>query len=87
MIQALSVVGALMILGAYAANQLRWLGPQDVSYALINAAGAGLLSFVAIVERQWGFLLLEGVWTLVSLWALLRLLGERKAGGRSPTGR
>jgi len=85
-IQALSVLGALMILGAYAANQLRWIGPQDVSYALINTLGAGLLSFVAVVERQWGFLLLEGVWTLVSLLALLRLLADRKGEGRTPAG-
>lgn len=76
-----------MILGAYAANQLRWLGPQDASYALINAAGAGLLSFVAVLERQWGFLLLEGVWTVVSLWALFRLLRDRKEEGRSQGGR
>ena len=83
MIQVISVLGALAILIAYAANQLRWIGPSNLSYTLLNLVGAGVLTAVAILERQWGFLLLEGVWTLVSLLALIKLLrGNRAAEPR-----
>jgi hypothetical protein len=73
-IQAVSVVGALLILGAYAANQFGWTRTTNLVYALANVVGAGVLTVVAIVERQWGFLLLEGVWTLVALIATVGIL-------------
>ncbi len=82
MIQLISVAGALAILVAYAANQLRYIGPSNLSYALLNFAGSVVLAAVAVVEGQWGFLLLEGVWALVSLWAAMKLLRGRSARPR-----
>ena len=79
MIQLISVVGALAILVAYAANQLRYMGPSNLSYALLNFAGSAVLAVVAVVEEQWGFLLLEAIWALVSLWASMKLLKDRSA--------
>ena len=82
MIQLISVAGALAILVAYAANQLRYTGSSNLSYALLNFAGSAVLAMVAVVEGQWGFLLLEGIWALVSLWATVKLLRGRSARPR-----
>jgi hypothetical protein len=73
-IQIVAIVGALTILAAYAANQFGRLRPTSLVYALANAVGAGILTIVAAVESQWGFLLLEGVWSLIALVAAARIV-------------
>jgi hypothetical protein len=73
-LQVVSVLGALAVLAAYAANQLRLIGPSNLSYSAMNFVGSVVLAVVAVVEAQWGFLLLEGVWALVSLWGVISIL-------------
>ena len=77
MLQVISVLGALAILMAYAANQLGWITPSQLSYTVANFAGAGILTVVAILDRQIGFFLLQGGWTLVSLWGIVTNLRAR----------
>lgn len=81
MLQVVSVLGALAILGAYAAYQLGWIDPSRLSYSVANFVGAGILTFVAVVDEQIGFIVLQGAWTLVSLWGIVRYLrsGETRA--------
>jgi hypothetical protein len=67
LVQLVSVVGALMILGAYAAYQQGRLGREDVLYNLLNVVGSALLAWIAVLDRRWGFILLESAWALLSL--------------------
>ena len=71
--QAVQVVGALCILCAYAAAQFGTLNQRSRVYLALNLVGSGVLTLLAWREKQWGFLLLEGVWALVSLWGLVRV--------------
>jgi hypothetical protein len=81
MIQIVSIAGSLMILAAYAANQTgRWTAAR-LEYMVLNLVGSAILAVVAVVEEQWGFLLLESVWAIVSAYALLR----RPAAPAGPT--
>jgi hypothetical protein len=79
MIQAISVVGALLILAPFAASQFGRLATTTLAYQLMNLVGSAALTAVAIVERQYGFILLEGTWAVVSLAGLARVLRQPAA--------
>ncbi len=72
LIQSVSLVGALLILAGFSMQQWgRWKA-DDTVYLWVNMLGAGVLTVVAWIESQWGFLLMEIVWTLVSLHGLIK---------------
>ena len=71
-IQLVSVLGSLLVLVAYVASQFGWLSAKGLRYAFANIVGSGILAVVAALEAQWGFLVLEGAWALVSLVAVMR---------------
>jgi predicted small integral membrane protein len=76
LIQATSVAGALLILGAFAGLQTRRIPAESYAYQTMNLGGGLALLVVALVERQIGFILLEAAWSIVSmigLWRVARL--------------
>jgi hypothetical protein len=77
--QIVSVIGALLILAPFAASQLGRLKTSTLSYQLMNLVGAGILTAIAVLESQYGFILLEGVWTLMSLIGLRRVMAQGRA--------
>jgi len=79
--QVPQVAGAVLILAAFIAAQRGVMSQHARAYLLLNAIGAGILTGVAYHERDWGFFMLEVVWTAVSVWGLIQL-----ARGRAPMG-
>jgi hypothetical protein len=69
--QAVQIMGAVLILTAYAGSQSGFLHQQGYAYLLLNIVGSAVLAWLAAVAQQWGFLLLEGVWALVSVSSLI----------------
>jgi hypothetical protein len=70
--QAASFVGAMFILFAYAGHQMKWMDSNKPGYNILNAIGSGILAYIAFHPFQIGFVVLESVWALISIYALLR---------------
>jgi hypothetical protein len=72
--QVIQLAGAVLILAAFAGAQVGWLGHKSVGYLLTNMVGSAGLAVVAVPGRQWGFLLLEGSWSITSLVGVVTVL-------------
>jgi hypothetical protein len=76
--QLVQVAGALLILAAFAAAQFDKLDVESKLYLWLNLVGSIILAALALHEEQWGFVLLETVWAIVSAYSLVR--GPRRTG-------
>ena len=66
------IAGSLLILVPFVLVQLGRLRTEAVVYGALNLAGSAVLAVDALHGRQWGFLLLEGTWAVVSAYSLVR---------------
>ena len=82
----LQLIGAVLVLAAFVAAQAGVWRTDGVPYLVLNVAGSVVLAFLALHGRDWGFLLLEGVWGLVSAWSLARALAPRRPRALSHAG-
>lgn len=68
--QLIQIIGALLILFAFGAVQFERMETTSRTYLALNLAGSAILAVLALASAQWGFVLLEGVWAIVSGWGL-----------------
>ena len=71
--QVASFVGALLILVAYVGHQMNWMDARKAGYNILNAVGSAILAYVAFHPFQIGFIVLEVTWTIISIYALMRV--------------
>jgi nitrate reductase NapE component len=71
LLQGVQVTGSILILTAFIAVQAGRMRPEWRSYLVLNLAGWAVLTMTGVIESQWGFVLLDGVWAIVSLVALV----------------
>ncbi|KAB8178834.1 CBU_0592 family membrane protein [Microbispora catharanthi] len=76
--QVLQIAGAVLILGAFLLSQMNVLDNRSKIYLTLNLVGSVVLAWLAYADDDWGFLLLEGVWAIVSAVGLVQSLRPRR---------
>jgi hypothetical protein len=80
----IQIAGSLLVLAGFALSQWGLLDPRSRRYLTLNAVGSAILAVDALETGQWGFLLLEGVWAVVSTVGLIRVLRPAARAARRP---
>ena len=65
-------IGVFQILLAYMLNVMGKVSHKDLSFILLNLIGAGMACLSSILLNYWPFIILEAVWTIISLISLLK---------------
>ena len=68
----IQIAGSLLMLVPFVLVQLGRMRTDTATYAALNLVGSTVLAVDALNGHQWGFLLLEGTWALVSAYSLVR---------------
>lgn len=74
----IGAVGVGLILLAYFLNTFSLIPKEGELFFGMNCIGAALACYASILIRYWPFIILEGVWTLVSIIGLLGLAKKNK---------
>lgn len=63
-------LGVFQILLAYVLNSIGSITNKGLVFILLNLIGATMACMASILLNYWPFIILEGIWALVSLYAL-----------------
>ena len=74
----LGTIGVLQILLAYFLNVIGKLSSKSLAFILLNLIGASMACFASVLLKYWPFIVLEGVWALVSLYSFINYLSKPK---------
>ena len=70
-------LGVTILLLAFILNMLKIIKTESLSYLLLNLIGAGVACFASWLIPYFPFVILEGVWAVVSFVSLLRFFRNR----------
>ena len=59
-----------MMLVAYFINIADYMHNDHPVYILLNLVGGSLATYASYTIKNWPFVIMEGIWTLVAIWAL-----------------
>lgn len=73
----IGTIGVTILLFAYFLNLTNKLSQKSMLYIMLNFLGAGIACYASVRLHYWPFIILEAVWTLVSMMALIRYIIKR----------
>ena len=70
----IGTLGVGLILLAYFFNTAKLLPPNGKLFYVLNIIGAALACYASFLITYWPFVILEGSWTLVSIYGLMKTM-------------
>ncbi len=80
----LGSLGVGILLVAYVLNLIRIIRTDSIVYGLLNFAGAGIACIASCIIRFYPFVILEGVWTVLSLVTVTKTVFRLTRGQAAP---
>ena len=73
----IGTIGVMLLLIAFGLNLLNKISQSSLTYILLNCIGASLACLASVLINYIPFIILEAVWTIVSLAALVNYFKKR----------
>ena len=70
--ETLGSIGVSILLIAFFLNMRKLVKTESLLYSILNLLGAGLACYASWLIHYFPFVILEGVWTILSLVAVMR---------------
>lgn len=70
-------IGVAILLFAYFLNVTEKITKNSLAYLLMNFIGAGIACFASILMNYLPFIILEGSWTIVSVFGLIKFRNKK----------
>jgi hypothetical protein len=65
-------IGVALILIAYFCSTFNWMSAHSRLFFLLNAVGSAMTCYASYLILYWPFVVLEGIWSIVSVIGFLK---------------
>ncbi len=73
----IGTAGVSILLLAFLLNLFKIISQASLTYILLNLVGAAIACYASVLLSYWPFIILEGIWMVVSLISLIAVLRKR----------
>ena len=70
----MGTIGVGLVLFAYFLNTMKYIPVNGKLFYVLNGIGGALSCYAALLINFWPFVILEAVWTIVSIYGLMKTM-------------
>lgn len=70
----IGTIGVGLVLIAYFLNTMKYIRVNGKLFYVLNSVGGALSCYAALLINFWPFVILEAIWTFVSIYGLMRTM-------------
>jgi len=70
----MGTIGVGLVLFAYFLNTMKYIPVNGKLFYVLNSIGGALSCYAALLINFWPFVILEAIWTIVSVYGLMKTM-------------